>query len=187
MDHSVFKKLCKILVEEGELRRPPTVSIDEMVVMFLYTLGNNVKNRILQKRFGRSGKTVCAVLHTILTSILRLHQTLYRKVVPVPEHCHHPYWKHFKNCLGALDGTHIKIRARIQDQPRYRNTKGEVSINILGMCNPDCQFIYCLAGWEGFVHDARVLRDAVARSSGLKVPKGNINQTPQPLLSTGAC
>ncbi|CAN1842257.1 hypothetical protein LINPERHAP1_LOCUS36794 [Linum perenne] len=164
MDHSVFKKLCKILVEEGELRRPPTVSIDEMVVMFLYTLGNNVKNRILQKRFGRSGKTVCAVLHTILTSILRLH-----------------------NCLGALDGTHIKIRARIQDQPRYRNTKGEVSINILGMCNPDCQFIYCLAGWEGFVHDARVLRDAVARSSGLKVPKGNINQTPQPLLSTGAC
>ncbi|CAN1140262.1 hypothetical protein LINPERPRIM_LOCUS24729 [Linum perenne] len=33
------------------------------------------------------------------------------------EHSHHPYWKQFKNCLGALDGTHVKVRAHIQDQP----------------------------------------------------------------------
>ncbi|CAN1842262.1 hypothetical protein LINPERHAP1_LOCUS36794 [Linum perenne] len=51
------------------------------------------------------------------------------------------------------------------------------------MCNPDCQFIYCLAGWEGFVHDARVLRDAVARSSGLKVPKANQPTTPKEYYS----
>ncbi|CAN1145822.1 Putative nuclease HARBI1, partial [Linum perenne] len=76
------------------------------------------------------------------------------------------------NCLGALDGTHVKVRVTIEDQPRYRNRKGEVSINVLGVCNPDGQFIYCLAGWEGSAHDARVLRDALARPNGLKVPKG---------------
>ncbi|CAN1822782.1 hypothetical protein LINPERHAP1_LOCUS30097 [Linum perenne] len=77
-----------------------------------------------------------------------------------------------QNCLGALDGTHVKVRTTIQDQPRFRNRKGEVSINCLGVCNPDGQFIYCLAGWEGSAHDARVLRDALARPNGLKVPKG---------------
>ncbi|CAN1837263.1 Protein ALP1-like, partial [Linum perenne] len=45
-------------------------------------------------------------------------------------------------------------------------------INVLGVCNPDCQFIYCLSGWEGSAHDARVLRDALCRPNGLKVPKG---------------
>ncbi|MFQ6639700.1 hypothetical protein Gotur_014313 [Gossypium turneri] len=28
-------------------------------------------------------------------------------------------WKWFKNCLGALDGTHIKIRVPTVDKPRY--------------------------------------------------------------------
>ncbi|CAN1215410.1 hypothetical protein LINPERPRIM_LOCUS207 [Linum perenne] len=77
-----------------------------------------------------------------------------------------------QNCLGALDGTHVKVRAIILDQPRYRNRKGKVSINVLAVCNPDCEFMYCLAGWEGSAHDGRVLRDAVSRPNGLRVPKG---------------
>ncbi|KAG6536531.1 hypothetical protein ZIOFF_001589 [Zingiber officinale] len=34
------------------------------------------------------------------------------------------------------------------------------------------QFIYVLPGWEGSAHDGRVLRDAMIRSNGLKVPQG---------------
>ncbi|CAN1158149.1 hypothetical protein LINPERHAP2_LOCUS21969 [Linum perenne] len=88
-----------------------------------------------------------------------------------------------QNCLGALDGTHVKVRVNLQDQPRFRNRKGEVSINVIGVCNPDGQFMYCLAGWEGSAHDARVLRDALARPNGLKVPKGsNLTYSPQSTL-----
>ncbi|CAN1825000.1 hypothetical protein LINPERHAP1_LOCUS30983, partial [Linum perenne] len=80
-----------------------------------------------------------------------------------------------QNCLGALDGTHVKVRTTIVDQPKYRNRKGEVSINVLGVCNPDGEFIYCLSGWEGSAHDARVLKDAISRPNGLTVPKGKLN------------
>ncbi|CAN1120143.1 hypothetical protein LINPERPRIM_LOCUS42, partial [Linum perenne] len=59
----------------------------------------------------------------------------------------------------ALDGTHVKVRPNIIDQPRYRNKKGKVSANVLAVCNPDSEFIYCLSGWEGSAHDARVLCD----------------------------
>ncbi|MFQ6666270.1 hypothetical protein Gotur_032692 [Gossypium turneri] len=31
-----------------------------------------------------------------------------------------PRWKWFKNCLGALDGIHIKIRVPTVDKPRYQ-------------------------------------------------------------------
>ncbi|KAG6500566.1 hypothetical protein ZIOFF_040414 [Zingiber officinale] len=34
------------------------------------------------------------------------------------------------------------------------------------------KFIYVLPGWEGSAHDGRVLRDAMIRSDGLKVPQG---------------
>ncbi|KAK6153006.1 hypothetical protein DH2020_012645 [Rehmannia glutinosa] len=34
-------------------------------------------------------------------------------------------------------------------------------------------FIYLLTGWEGSAADCRVLRDAIHRPSGLKIPQGN--------------
>ncbi|CAN1797123.1 Protein ALP1-like [Linum perenne] len=173
MNIHVFERLCEVLVTEGGLVPTKKVPIDEMIVIFLWTVGHNIKNRIMQLRFGRSGKTICAVIHAVLSAIVKLHRTLYRKAIPIPEHSKHVHWKHFKNCLGALDGTHVKVRAIIADQPRYRTRKGEVSINVLAVCNPDCEFMYCLAGWEGSAHDGRVLRDALSRPNGLRVPKGS--------------
>ncbi|CAN1160539.1 hypothetical protein LINPERHAP2_LOCUS23374, partial [Linum perenne] len=49
---------------------------------------------------------------------------------------------------------------------------GNTSINVLGVCNPNLEFIYCLSGWEGSAHDGRVLRDALSRPNGLNIPKG---------------
>ena len=39
------------------------------------------------------------------------------------------------------------------------------------------QFIYVLPGWEGSAHDGRVLRDAISRDDGLKIPQGIIVTT----------
>ncbi|CAN1725466.1 Putative nuclease HARBI1 [Linum perenne] len=33
--------------------------------------------------------------------------------------------------------------------------------------------MYCLAGWEGSAHDGRLLRDALSRPNGFRVPKGS--------------
>ena len=46
-------------------------------------------------------------------------------------------------------------------------------MNVLGVCSQDMQFIYILPGWEGSAADGRVLRDAISRPRGLKVPQGN--------------
>ena len=46
-------------------------------------------------------------------------------------------------------------------------------MNVLGACTPNMEFTYVLPGWEGSAHDGRVLRDALSRPNGLKVPQGN--------------
>ncbi|CAN0926426.1 Protein ALP1-like, partial [Linum grandiflorum] len=168
----VFERLCSDLQSKGGLTKYKSVEIDEMVAMFLRTIGHNVRNRIVQKEFCRSSKTVCGVIHAVLQSILNMHRIMYVQAEPVPEQPQDPHWKHFKNCLGALDGTYVKCNARVEDQARYRNRKGDVTISVLGVCNPKMEWIYCLAGWEGSAHDSRILKDALSRPNGLKVPKG---------------
>ncbi|MFQ6660788.1 hypothetical protein Gotur_029173 [Gossypium turneri] len=64
--------------------------------------------------------------------------------------------------LGALDGTHIKIRVPTVDKLRYRMRKGDIATNTLGVCTPDMHFVYVLPGWEGSVVDGRVLRDVIS-------------------------
>ncbi|CAN1160537.1 hypothetical protein LINPERPRIM_LOCUS37625 [Linum perenne] len=151
LNSHLFKKLCDLLVDQGGLTRSKNVDIAEKVALFLYTIGHNKKNRVLQLDFCRSGETISRHIHEVLRAILKLH-----------------------GCIGALDGTHVKVRVQKNAQVRFRDRKGNTSINVLGVCNPNLEFIYCLSGWEGSAHDGRVLRDALSRPNGLNIPKGNI-------------
>ncbi|WOG89162.1 hypothetical protein DCAR_0208398 [Daucus carota subsp. sativus] len=51
----------------------------------------------------------------------------------------------------------------VEDRPKYRNRRGEITTNVLGACSPNLQFQYVLTGWEGSAADGRVLRDAIYR------------------------
>jgi hypothetical protein len=67
------------------------------------------------------------------------------------------------------------VRAPSKDKPKYRTRKSKISMNVLDVCVLDMQFIYILPGWEGSAHDGHVLRDALTRPNGLKVPQGRYN------------
>ena len=70
----------------------------------------------------------------------------------------------FPNVIGAIDGTHIKIRAPVTDADSYINRKGFHSMNVQVICTSSGVFTHCYAGQAGSVHDARVFRNSpVAR------------------------
>ncbi|CAL1354281.1 unnamed protein product [Linum trigynum] len=173
MNVQTYNKLCKLLRDEAGLRCTWNIEIDEMVAMFLYIIAHNEKNRQLRVIFRRSGETIGRVFKKVLFAVLKLHKLLLRKPEPIPPNSKGLKWKYFKNCIGALDGTIISVRATKENQERYRTRKGTIGMNVLGVCNPNMEFIYCLAGWEGSAHDGRVLRDALCRQNGLKVHRGN--------------
>ncbi|XP_075521499.1 uncharacterized protein LOC142554714 [Primulina tabacum] len=76
-----------------------------------------------------------------------------------------------KDCIGAIDGTHIPATVFGHDTNNYRNRHGTISQNVLAACNFDLEFIYVLSGWEGSAHDSNILTDALSRNNGLKVPQ----------------
>ncbi|KAL5745568.1 hypothetical protein ACOSP7_026714 [Xanthoceras sorbifolium] len=81
------------------------------------------------------------------------------------------FYPYFKDCVGAIDDTHIPTMVTGRDISRYRNRHGTILQNILAACNFDLEFIYMLSGWEESVHDSKVLSDVLLKRNGLKVPQ----------------
>lgn len=80
------------------------------------------------------------------------------------------FFPFFKDCLGAIDGTHINVFVPEKDIARYRNRKGSISQNVLAACSFDLRFLYVRAGWEGSAADGRTYEDA--RKYDLAIPAG---------------
>ena len=74
--------------------------------------------------------------------------------------------------VGAIDGSHINIKAPHQNSSAYVNRKGVHSIILQAVCTSDMRFTDCYAGEVGSVHDATVLKRSdlyarMATDSGL--------------------
>ncbi|KAG6499687.1 hypothetical protein ZIOFF_039478 [Zingiber officinale] len=172
MNRSSFTKLCCMLKSEGGLKGTRYMEVDEQVAISLHLLAHHVKNRTIQFRFKRSGETISRHFSLFLNVVIHLQNVLFENPEPITAGSIDWRWKWFKNCLGALDGTHIKVRVPTEDRPRYRTRKGEIATNVLAACSQNMQFTYVLSGWEGSAADSRVLRDAITRENGLKVSHG---------------
>ena len=115
----------------------------------------------------------CRHFHQVLDAIVGLYPELVRPASgEISEAIRDDprRWPAFKDCVGALDGTHLKLHLPASEHSRFRNRKGELTQNVLAVVDFDMSFTYVLAGWEGSAHDGRVLQDAVHR--GFTAPEG---------------
>ena len=62
------------------------------------------------------------------------------------------------NVIGAIDGSHVQIKAPKTCHEDYFNRKQNYSINLQGTVDGTGMFIDVSTGWPGSMHDARVLR-----------------------------
>ncbi|XP_012827297.1 PREDICTED: uncharacterized protein LOC105948624 [Erythranthe guttata] len=174
MNIQTFYRLCYVLENVGGLIRPNrNVTVLEQVAMFLQILAHHTKNIVVKSHFNRSGYTVSKHFNQVLVALLKLHEMLLIAPKPVGENSDNERFSYFKGCLGALDVTYIDCRLPCLDKPRYRNRKGNVSVSVLAVCDDNMNFIYLLTGWEGSAADSKILRNAVSRDNGLRVPTGN--------------
>ncbi|KAL7258970.1 hypothetical protein ACSBR1_004968 [Camellia fascicularis] len=58
------------------------------------------------------------------------------------------YWPWFKDCVRAIDGTHIAAVAREVDQMPYRGRKVNTTQNVMAACSFDMEFTFEYTGWE---------------------------------------
>lgn len=78
----------------------------------------------------------------------------------------------YQDCVGAIDGTHIRVKVFPRDAPRYRGRKDYPTQNVLAACTFDLKFTYVLPGWEGTASDSRIIKNALRREDNLKIPQG---------------
>lgn len=60
----------------------------------------------------------------------------------------------FPNIVGAIDGTHVRIKSPSTDEHLYVNRKNYHSINVQGVCDSNLKFLNVVAKWPGATHDA---------------------------------
>ncbi|XP_074303796.1 uncharacterized protein LOC141638288 [Silene latifolia] len=128
--------------------------------------------RSIKTYFNRSSESVSRQFNLYLLTVLKLHHRLLKKPTPIPEDSENNRRKFFKNCLGALDGIFVRVHVANEERGRYRTRKGNLAMNVLGVCTPKMEFVFILPGWECSAHDGRVLREAISKPNGIKVPKG---------------
>ncbi|KAI7990680.1 Protein ALP1-like [Camellia lanceoleosa] len=85
-------------------------------------------------------------VNDVLKAMLRLQANLLSTPNPITEANTDPWWNCFLNCLGALNGTYIRVRVPVIHQARYRTRKGDIATNVLGVCSQQMNFIYVLLG-----------------------------------------
>ncbi|XP_048501562.1 uncharacterized protein LOC125497893 [Beta vulgaris subsp. vulgaris] len=76
------------------------------------------------------------------------------------------------DCVGAIDGTHVRVKVSNTNAPRYRGRKNWPTQNVLAACSFDLKFTYVLPGWEGTASDSRILKNALTREDSLHIPEG---------------
>jgi hypothetical protein len=176
MDKVTFIRLVRLLSgPRGGMSSSRNISIGEKVMIFMNLLIGH-SNRSIAERWQHSPSTISAVLHQVIDTLLKKEIADFLMVkcdpetVPLEISSNPKFSPFFDNCIGAVDGSHIPATVPEGEAKAFRNRKGYLSQNVLGVVNFDLTFQFALTGWEGSAHDGKVLRNGLVK--GLRIPDG---------------
>ncbi|XVF49325.1 hypothetical protein PTKIN_Ptkin04bG0002300 [Pterospermum kingtungense] len=179
MSPYAFALLCQKLRGTGILKDYRRATVEEQVVKFLHVLGQNFHTRALGFYFQRSGETVSRHFHNVLRAVISLEGELLKQPtgseVSLEIQNSQRIYPYFKDCIGAIDGTHIRVKVPKEQAARFRGRKEWPTQNVLATCSFDMKFTYVLPGWEGTASDSRILKNALTREDRLLIPQGKYN------------
>ncbi|KAL5578857.1 hypothetical protein UlMin_011299 [Ulmus minor] len=156
-----FEMLIQVLRQQTALQNSRYLTLEEQVMIFVYVISQKATNRMAMEDWQHSGSTISVVFTRICKAIASLSQTFITApnfaAIPDEIRWNPKYYPYFQNCVGAIDGTHIAAHAPADVANNFRGRKSTVTSNMLAICSFDMLFTYVVTGWEGAVHDSRVL------------------------------
>ena len=128
----------------------------------MWTCAHNQTTRRSWDRFKRSLDTVSRKMSHVAEVMCR-----WAHYVLVPADCSYAgvkwqlgtYAPFFDGCIGALDGTHVKVKVNKEAKIDHINRKGDVTMNVCVIVDMDGRFTYVGVGMAGSVHDMSFLKD----------------------------
>ncbi|GAV69414.1 LOW QUALITY PROTEIN: hypothetical protein CFOL_v3_12915, partial [Cephalotus follicularis] len=148
MQKATFLHFCDVLKRKGGLENTNNLVVQE-VAMFLIIIGKTWDQRAICDRFQNSLETV----NRYFRCVMRAVASLAKHIIPpsVDDNVSHiknnkKYYPWFKDCVGAINGTHISAWILTQNA-----------------CNFNKEFTSVYSGWEGTANDSRVFLDTLTR------------------------
>ncbi|WVZ53935.1 hypothetical protein U9M48_004820 [Paspalum notatum var. saurae] len=149
---SRFHSLHDLLVNSYGLKSTNKFSSTEALGMFLWMVGAPQSFRQVENRFTRSTESQITSGH--LTLNFELCTLGYFNVGLL---------LFFNNCIGAIDGTYIKVVVSGSQVVQHTGRHGYTTQNVLAICDFDMRFTFVVTGWPGSIHDMRVFNYAISK------------------------
>lgn len=177
MSKDTFEILCNYiknvpeLAVEGSGGKEP-ISVEKQLLLTLWYLGSLDSIERIADRFGISASSVIRCRSKVLTAIINLKG----RFITWPDNGEmqdvinkFSERNGFPGIVGALDGTHIRIRKPNNHSASYINRKGFPSLQLQAVCKPDLTFSHVFTGYPGSCHDSRVLKNSDLWQNGLQL------------------
>jgi hypothetical protein len=122
--------------------------------MFLAVVTRNESNRAIQEHFQHSGETVHRYFYAALQAFVCLHEEVVLlpspAIVPGEIRWKTRFWLYIKDCIGALDGSHIRAHMYLIVTPLGFATARAFSVRMYLLLIPlTCGFAMFLLGEKG--------------------------------------
>jgi hypothetical protein len=172
MTPTMFFTLHDLLCDKYGLKSTTKSTSFEALGMFLWMVGAPQSVRQAEDRFERSLGTVSKMFNRVLNSLVQLAADIIKPVDPEfrtlhPRLTNPRFYPHFKDCVGAIDGTHVQCVVPNDMFVQHLCRKGITTQNVMACCDFDMRFTFVNAGWPGSVHDMRVFNDSTTTYSAV--------------------
>ena len=169
-------------IERRDTQLRSAISVEHRVAITLWCLATPVEYRTIAHLFGVARSTVCEIVHETaqsIVSVLLKHYLYFPTGAQLDDVIRgfESKWG-FPQCAGAIDGSHIPVRAPTLNHTDYYNRKGWYSIIIQAVVDHNYIFRDVCIGRPGSVHDARVLANSTLyeKATSQKILNGHVKQ-----------
>ena len=164
MDLYTFEELVtqlEPLLKKCDTTMRNAISPSEHLAVTLRFLATGESYTSLQYQFRINKGTISQIILRVCKAI---SETLSHEFIKCPtseeewEQIAHEFWQ-LPNCLGAIDGKHVRILHPPGSGSDYFNYKGFFSIVLLAVVGARSEFVYVDVGCQGRISDGGVFRN----------------------------
>ncbi|XP_028420694.1 putative nuclease HARBI1 [Perca flavescens] len=165
------------------------------VLIYTYWLAHGLSYRVVARVFNVPKVTVHCIIHRVAQNIWdNLRRAIdFPQTVDLPavaqEFVNISGTPAFHNVVGAIDGSHIRIKPLQRHRLDYLNYKGFYSVNMQAICDSNGRFLDIFVGYPGSVHDTRIMKNSSFYTTRRYPPTGYIllGYGGYPCLETPIC